>query len=485
MAENALSKLVAAFQAPQHDYDINTAIFGRLDTDKIAKDLKLEELGTENGSNDRPAANSKTRDNVEGKIKESISDAQAHAYELAEHQIQTYNERISNLDFEGHFSELRVVGPNTISDISAEIALGLNEMHTRRRELLDIENEYKVFREVNGLQNRTAKITTSNRAVIGVLVVFAMLLAETWINALFLASGNERGLLGGIIEAASFSLLNIGFSILVTVYVIKQIARPFFLWKLLGFVGILGWLSIVLFINLALAHYKEAAIYVFVDGGKDVLDSLLNSPFSLTDPQSWILFAMGLLFATITLTDVITFSDIFPGYTRVREKWAKNQNAYKAEFENALDNLEEIKDDCRENVKKIGDDLSVRAKELDKILSSRARLTKIYENHGKHLQTSAEVLFSCYYESNRATRTKAVPDRFNQKFVLEKMDLTTVGNFKPREAQKLTERIQDAKALLEEQVNEVLETVREGIEKYNGLDKLVLEKVDEDKQTAG
>ena len=56
------------------------------------------------------------------------------------------------------------------------------------------------------------------------------------------------------------------------------------------------------------------------------------------------------------------------------------------------------------------------------------------------------------------------------------MDLTTVGNFKPREAQKLTERIQDAKVLLEEQVNEVLETVREGIEKYNGLDKLVLEK---------
>ena len=31
MSESALSKLVAEFKASQHDYDINKAIFGRLE----------------------------------------------------------------------------------------------------------------------------------------------------------------------------------------------------------------------------------------------------------------------------------------------------------------------------------------------------------------------------------------------------------------------------------------------------------------------
>ena len=34
-----------------------------LNTDKIAKDLKLKKIGTENGSNNRPATSCKTRDN--------------------------------------------------------------------------------------------------------------------------------------------------------------------------------------------------------------------------------------------------------------------------------------------------------------------------------------------------------------------------------------------------------------------------------------
>ncbi len=472
MADTALSKLVAAFKAPQHDYDFNTSIFGRLNTDKIAKDLKLEELGAERGSKDKPATKSKTGDAGEAKIKECISAAQSDAYQLAEDQIHSYNQRISNLDFEGHFSELRVAGPHTISDMEVNIAQDLNEMNTRRKELLDIDNEYKVFREENGLQNRTAKVVTPTRKFLGVSVVVLMVLLETWINAIFLAGGSERGLLGGIIEAASFSILNIGFSILVTLYIIKQIARPFFLWKFIGLAGIFIWLSIVLFINLALAHYKEAAIYVFEEFPKDALSSLVNSPFSLSNPQSWILFGLGLLFAVFTLTDILTFSDKFPGYSKLKEKWDEDNDAYKDEFNAALKKLAEIRDEYREDVKKISDHLSARAGELDKILSSRDRLIKLYENHGIHLQTSAEVLFSCYFESNKASRETAVPDRFNQKIVLEKMKLATSGNFQPRESKNITKRIQEAKAFLEEQVNSVVEIVREATKAYNSLDKL-------------
>lgn len=326
-------------------------------------------------------------------------------------------------------------------------------------------------------------MTSSARAFFGVLIVLIMLVAETWINAIFLAGGNERGLLGGIIEAASFSALNIGFSILVTVYVIKQIARPFFLWKIIGLIGVLSWLALVLTINLGLAHYKEAAIYVFEDGGRDVLESLINSPFGLTDPQSWILFALGLLFATITLTDIITFSDNFPGYTKLQVKWDDYQAEYKTEFQQSLEDLEDIKEDYHNNFKSIGDDLSLRSKELDKLISCRTRISALYENHEKHLQTSAEVLFSVYFEANRAARSEPVPARFDEAFKLEKMALTTAGNFQPREAQNVKKRIKEAKGFLEDQIKKVLEEVSKGIERYNNLDQLDADMMHEEEKT--
>ncbi|MDA8860091.1 MFS transporter [Paracoccaceae bacterium] len=484
MAQNALSKLVAVFKTQQHDYEIDTDLFGRLDTDKIAKDLNLETLGQEKGEKNQPSPSSRIGDEVEGKIKERISADQSHAYEIAENQIQTYNERVSNLDFEGHLSELRSIGPIAISDIRSQIQLGLNEMHTSRRKLLDVEKEYAFFRKKNCVENRTAKVTTSTRAFIGVLIVLIMLVAETYINAIFLAGGNERGLFGGIIEAAAFSLLNIGFSIIVTVYIIKQIAKPFIFWKLIGLIGITAWITIVLFLNLALAHYKEAAIYVFEDGGKGVLESLLNSPLGLTDPQSWILFAMGILFATITLTDIITFSDILPGYSKVQEKWDEHQLDYKAEFQESLENLEAIKEEYRDNLKNIGDDLSIRFRELDKILRSRARISSLYENHDRHLQASAEVLFSCYYEANKASRTKKEPDRFNQNLVLDRMELTTAGGFQEREAQRIKKRIADARKVLAEQIEKVLEEVLKGIGQYNNLDQLGADQLNEKEETA-
>ena len=69
-------------------------------------------------------------DEIEVQIQERIESFKTHAHEIAENQIQTYSERISNLDFEGHF-ELRQAGPMTVSDIQSQVHLGLNDMNTR------------------------------------------------------------------------------------------------------------------------------------------------------------------------------------------------------------------------------------------------------------------------------------------------------------------------------------------------------------------
>lgn len=470
MANSTLLKLIDTFKTPQHDTRLSIEIFGQFDVDKVAKELDLEGKGAAKGANNQPSSGSQIPDEIESQIQERISAAKSSANEAAENHIHTYNERTSNLDFEGHFSELRQAGPLAVSDIQAQIQSGLNDMNTRRRKLLDVENEYSYFRTSNGLQYRTAKTVTSLELFLRVLVILTMLVFETYFNGTYLAKGSTQGLIGGVFEALTFAALNIGFSIVLTLYVIKQIVRQGLIWKLLGLIGIGAWIAVVLVINLALAHYREVAS-TFADGaGADILQNILQNPLGLNEFESWMLFAIGVLFAVITLVDVITFSDIYPGYTKRQARWDEEQSEYKEQFDDLIEDLNEIKEDYQEQLSKIGAALSARQRELDNILSNRNRLSSLYAAHHEQLQRAANALFSFYYERNKKCRTEQAPDRFNQRYLVPEMALSTGAAFEPREAQKIKSRISQAKQILDDQIKVVLDEYSNGIRQYRNLD---------------
>ena len=470
MATSALSKLIETFKTPQHDYKLNTEIFGQFDAEKVAKELNLEKRGAEKGTKNQPSQDSQIPDEIESQIQERIEAAKSTANEAAENQILTYNERISNLDFEGHFSDLRQAGPLAISDIQSQIQRGLNEMNTRRRKLLDVEKEFSYFRSYNGLEYRTAKLTTPTGTFLRFLIILIMIVLETYFNGTYLAKGSTQGLIGGIFEAASFALLNIGFSIILTLYMIKQIVRNGLIWKLIGVMGILAWLAVVLVINLGLAHYREVAATFAEGAGSDILVRIVENPFGLVELESWMLFAIGVLFATVTLVDIITFSDIYPGYTKRQMRWDEEHDEYKDEFDSLIQELDDIKEDYNDNLKTIGNALSSRQRELDNIMSGRNRLASLYAAHHEQLQRAANSLFSYYFEANRASRTTPVPERFNRRFIVSKMELSSSKSFQPREAQKVKDRISEAKKILDDQVQLVLAEYAKGIRQYRNLD---------------
>jgi hypothetical protein len=472
MAESALSKLKKIFVTPQHDYKISTELFGQFDANKVAKELDLEKKGVAKGAENKPAASSQIPDDVESQISERLESAKTKANEIAENQIQTYSDRISNLDFEGHFSELRQLGPIVINEIQNKTQTGLNEMNTKRKKLLDIEKEYEHFRKKNRLEYRTAKMSSSTHNFLRILVLIIMVSVETFLNGSFLAKNNAAGILGGSFDAFSFAFINIGFSVIITIFVIKQIVRPAFIWKIIGLLGIATWIAIVLIINLALAHFRETSGTFLNGAANDVVQRLWERPLELEELKSWVLFAVGSLFAAITLADVITFSDIFPGYTKLQEKWDDEQEEYKEEFEQSLEDVTDIKEEYQDTLKKIGDDLTIRQQELDKIITGKNRLIAVYESHHEHLQRSADVLFSAYFEANKSKRTKPAPKRYDLQYKISKTKLSSGENFSSSETKKIKKKIADAKKLLDDQISEVLETVSSSIEQYNTIDKL-------------
>ena len=472
MSDTALSKLLKSFKIAQHDYKINTELFGSLDAVKVAKELDLEKIGAEKGSKNLPNQTSQIPDEVESQISERIDAARVKANEIAENQIQTYSDRISNLDFEGHFSQLRQVGPLVINEIQTETQNSLNEMNIRRKKYLDIENEYKHFRSTNGLDNRTAKLTSPAHNFVRVLILVLMIAVETVLNGSFLAKNNAAGILGGSLDAFTFAFINIGFSVLLTVFLIKQISRPGIIFKIVGLIGVAAWFCVVMTINLGLAHFRETS-GAFLDGaGNQVVQRLIERPFNLEELKSWVLFGVGTLFAAITLADVITFSDIFPGYTKVQEKWDNEQDEYKAEFENLLENITSIKDEYHDNLSKIGEDLTIRQQELDKIISGKNRLVALYNSNNEQLQRSADVLFSAYFESNKSKRTEPAPKRYDIHYRLKPLELSSGENFSSRETKQIKKKIAEAKNLLDGQISDVLAEVSQAITQLRNLDEL-------------
>jgi len=209
----------------------------------------------------------------------------------------------------------------------------------------------------------------------------------------------------------------------------------------------------------------------FAEGaGADILVRIVENPFGLIELESWMLFAIGVLFATVTLVDIITFSDIYPGYTKRQMRWDEEQEEYKVEFDSLIQELDDIKEDYNDNLKAIGNALSSRQRELDNILSGRNRLASLYASHHEQLQRAANSLFSYYFEANRAARTTPVPERFNRRFIVSKMELSSSKSFQPREAQKIKDRISEAKQILDDQVQLVLAEYAQGIRQYRNLD---------------
>ncbi len=473
MAESQLKKIVRALSASQHDYKVSTELFGQLSVEKIAKELDLEKIGAEKGAKNQPATSSQVRDEMETKIAERVESAKKAAHQLAEDERHTYNERISNLDFEGHFSEIRQAGPKAIVDLEVAMERGLAEMHTSRRKLLNTEREFNKFRQKHDLEDRTAKVSSGPDTALRCLLLIILGVIETYSNSVYLAKGNAQGLIGGITEALSFTALNLGFSIIITVFGIKQIVRKGFFSKLLGTVSILAWLAVVLAINIGLAHYREVSSTILDGAGKEVIARIIANPFGLVELESWMLFSIGALFALITLIDVITFSDIYPNYTAVQKRMDDELERYKDSFSDSIDELEEIRDEYYEDLKEIGDALTMRQRELDTIIASRTRLGSLYYSQHDQLQRSADALFSIYYGANSAARKTNAPARFNKGYTLAKMMLDTQSDFQARQAKAIKEKIEGVKQFIDEQIAKVNSVYSSGVEKFNNLDKLL------------
>ena len=473
---DALEKLREKLMESHHDYRVSADTFPSLYVDKIIREMDLVAEGTSRGEKDVPPSNSKMMDEVELAIIDRIQEARKSAHQVFEDQLYLYSGRIASLGLTAQLGLLKQANSSSLTDFKGEIAVGLDTLHAKRTDLHEAMKELVAFRAAHKLQ-RVARINEGTAHVFRLMLLVCLFLIETYLNGSFLAKGSDQGMLGGITEAAAFSFVNIGSSLIFAIFCVRLVTHRSFFAKLIGASSIVAYAVVALGLNLLLAHYREVSGTLADGVGTAVIQQFLHNPFGLTDIKSWMLFCIGLLFSLIAFIDGWFVLDPYPGYAGVEKRRRERRQDYTDTKADLIDRLIELRDEHNAAVEDILKGLTQRQREHAAILSGRARLVALFAEHQDQLERTCNQLLTKYREANTAKRELPAPKYFAQPYKLHKSK-PALEQEQGMSNTELSDSIKIAENMLNEQIVQIGRECELGIEKYRDLDKLYPETLD-------
>ncbi|MDQ0390645.1 hypothetical protein [Labrys monachus] len=473
MKSNALLRLLQGVRKPSPDKRPSIETFPDLDVDRIARDLGLEKQGRERGRNEEPPTASPSMDRVEARIVERIEAEKKAAHTTVENELRTYVERLSALDFEGRFSEIRQTAPACVGEFKAEISSGLDELYGLRRGVRDLDEEQQNFRRKHRI-DRTARLQQGASTFLKVALLIVLFIVEAIVNGNFLAKGSEQGLLGGVTEAISFASLNIVGTLIIAMYGVRQLNHRNIFRKFIGLAAFAFYLVFAFTLNITLAHYRDVSATFVEGGGERVLHILATEPLHLNDLNSWVFFAIGILFSIIAFIDGLSLSDPYPGYAQLQKRLEDARLDYSERRAELVDALRDVRDEYQEKMDEISRDLSARRSEYDAILAGRARMVNLFMQHQNHLERAGSVLLGIYRDANVKARTSEPPARFALPFTLERI-VVEAGGAGEWKADELRARVGAIQDMLTTEVQEIHKVFEAAIDRYAQLENVVPE----------
>ncbi len=471
--QSAIKRLLGLANQPRHDYSPGTDIFLELNADRVAAELQLAQHGPERGSQNRPAQDAQTPDDVEHRIVEKIEGHKQDAHRLYLEHLHTYDQRMAALDFEERFAVIRQAAPEAVGDFKAEAALGRDELFALRRRVVDSEKEREHFRTVNRLV-RQARVASTGSMVLKIGVLAVMFVVEIAVNGSFLAKSNPLGPLGGAVDAVTFAALNILASFLCGLVMVRLLNRRNLFLKFLGLVGLAGYLAFAVGLNLVLSHLREIPASAAGDTGQEVLAKMLQAPLVLNDVMSWAFFCIGFIFSLVAMYDGVVFTDPYPGYAGVEKRWTEANRKYREGKSELVDRLRIIRDGAIEAMNAAARDLSVRRGEFDGILKGRSRLAQRLVEHQNHIGRTCNALLTVYREANRRARHTPAPKHFDRPYEIERVIPASEGT-EETARERLRQSITESQQILEAQIKAIHEAFEAAAKTYREMDELIPE----------
>lgn len=431
--------------------------------------MKLAERGKERGVKNMPSSDGEALDDVENEIIEYIESEIKKADATLHNDLSLYGQRLHLLDFSGRISTIGTAAMDGISSFRAIADQGLDGLSLPGRSVRELGQEVREFRVRHGLK-RTAHYPTTAGAVWRWGLILLLFLLEVAGNSYFLAKGSAYGLIGGFAEAVIIAILNLGASLVLGFYGLRQCWHRAFWRKCSGVLSLFAWLTFAAAFNLLVAHYREAVGVFLEGGGASAVQALQANPLGLADFQSWVLFGIGALFAFIAFVDGHSMDDPYPFYGKLDRRFEASREHYVSNREAHISELDEVRNETIDAMGIARDDLGKRLGEHGSILQGYARVCRAYDQHITYLERAANALLSIYREANTEARQSEGPRRFQTAWQASQPPVPAGPPADVPSTDALKDEVDQAQAKLDERIFEVHAEFEKAFQAYPPVD---------------
>ena len=375
--------------------------------------FNVESEAQANGSLDLPSTDSSSPDQFHAHVKTEFDRFKSTKKNEIDIQINSLGSTLARLqDNKDAFSQHEQKFKDQIKSVQNEYEGRIkNANEDVKASKADLSN----FKRNNKL-TRPAKPMSSSLLFVMILVV--ILIAETILNGVFLGENLTGSSAAGMTWAFAFSAVNVSIG-LILASLIRNINHVKAGIKLFGYFIALIWLVLISAFNFLIGHFRDAITNPAGQGMEDAylaLEAIKLHPFSLGEPVSYFLVALGFMCALVALLDSFFHADTYPGYGK--------KSLQLDEFE---ENLLSLKSEANSEQESLYSNFVLEGNKL--ISSATAHITNLqqtigfielrikeeYRDYFENLVGSFEAVIEQYRTSNKEARDSMPPEYFQDK----------------------------------------------------------------------
>jgi hypothetical protein len=181
-------------------------------------------------------------------------------------------------------------------------------------------------------------------------LLFALIVVEGALNAGFFAQGMDTGLIGGFVTAAVMAAINVVVSFLIGRFVVRWIFHRRWWGKLLGIIGLTGFIVFVLFMAISITHLRDALLEGVANPSEFAWITIQEKLFAIKDLYTWFLMMITAGFGMTAMIDGIFMDDRYPGYGRISRRAEQARSNFESEYEDIQQQLEDLKQDKLDSI---------------------------------------------------------------------------------------------------------------------------------------
>lgn len=368
-----------------------TTRFREYNIDEIARALDLDEKAAQRAQASVTAP--QHPDEAELSILAYVHEQARHASTEFHGALDTYESRLRDASIdEAAFVMIKAAGEEGLANFHAqseEDGLPLQRVEDDARRTI---RQFETFIGKNGLKDTAPIIVEPRERANALLWIAFIILIESVVNGLFFATGSETGLIGGVTEALSLSVVNVSLACMIGLFSLRYIRHIKIIWRVLAVASFAGLAAAVLALNGLIAHYREAFQHM-AEGGqfgstpdfRNVIDSFLNQPFALQDAKSWLLGIIGVVMNAFAAWKFYSLSDPYPGFGSIAGRRRDIIVQLSDVRKNCIQALTDHRNYATDQMASVISRLSAKKNEFEVVLRSRERLSKDFEDHMKLL----------------------------------------------------------------------------------------------------